>query len=353
VGEAACLEDCEDGKDNDLDELVDCEDDDCTDTKACQPDFIGELHMTRTVAGTTDCDLTVNLEGTDYTGSCPSCDFAFLMDNSVASDKSTASDCQDELWYYNLLPTKTDPYVFLWYEPQYYYYSGTYGSYQSSVLFAGANIKPTFTGDAFATHTYYSSYYYSYGGYTYSYTEQQGTFSYKGGELAWSFDVPVDYTDNYYGSYCGFQEGDAGVNLGGSYTSSEDLDCGSIYRIDVWEVETDGSALDITIDTTSLATAFDPYVWVQDASGCVVGNSDDSFTCTYPPPSYECPSVSLDETDGGMYEVIVLMYGSCAGSVGEYEIVVEHDSDPKLTLVHDNVSRYDVLTVEASGAVVK
>ena len=117
--------------------------------------------------------------------------------------------------------------------------------------------------------------------------------------------------------------------------------------------ETDGTALDITIDTTSLATAFDPYVWVQDASGCVVGYSDDSFTCTYPPPSYECPSVSLDETEGGTYEVIVLMYGSCAGSVGEYEIVVEHDSDPKLTLVHDNVSRYDVLTIEASGTVVK
>ena len=52
---------------------------------------------------------------------------------------------------------------------------------------------------------------------------------------------------------------------------------------------TKGDTVTISVDTTDALTTFDPALFVSDELGYYVGSAADSFTCTFPPPSYSCP----------------------------------------------------------------
>jgi hypothetical protein len=171
-----------------------------------------------------------------------------------------------------------------------------------------------------------------------------GSFSQRGDEIEWTFAYESSSSgeDEAYYNDCGSAiTDDLYDDVNGSYSGQSELDCGG-EEVDVWSfVASAGDTADIAIDTVGNTTAFDPLMWVNDPSGCTLNTSDDSFDCTYPPPSYQCPSTEQPIRSSGSYEIVVASFGSCAGSVGEYEIVVDlGGSNPRLTLEHDDVSRY-------------
>lgn len=70
------------------------------------------------------------------------------------------------------------------------------------------------------------------------------------------------------------------------------------------------------------ATAFDPRAWINDPDGCTAASADDSFDCTYPPPTYACPGIMLSDLSDGTYSVVVSSYGDCAGTTADYSLQV-------------------------------
>ena len=97
----------------------------------------------------------------------------------------------------------------------------------------------------------------------------------------------------------------------------------------------------------SADTTFDPWFIVTNPSGCSFTYADDNFDCTYPPPEYTCPSVSID-TEEGTYQIIVMAYSSsCAGDTAEYELTINADWDgAELTNLVDDYDRYPYNEVE-------
>ena len=70
----------------------------------------------------------------------------------------------------------------------------------------------------------------------------------------------------------------------------------------------------------------------MDSASCYLGEADDSFECTYPPPTYDCPSYAVPTVEGDEYYVMVRALGDCVDPTGEYVISVDSPSDPALTL---------------------
>ena len=135
----------------------------------------------------------------------------------------------------------------------------------------------------------------------------------------------------------------------GQYSGSSDSNCGTTSwygydEVDVWEVTPSaGETLTVSVDTVASATAFDPNMWVNDSDSCTVGGADDSFTCTYQPAAFSCPSLQFT-TDAETYSIVVGSLGSCNGSTAEYVLLVDAPSDPGLTLAQDNLELAPTVT---------
>jgi hypothetical protein len=145
------------------------------------------------------------------------------------------------------------------------------------------------------------------------------------------------------------------------YTETGDVPCGGGYdEMDKWSFEvTDdmvGSPIAIFIDTVSTETASDPASVVMfvpaegedddtaaPAESCYVASSDDGVECTFPPPSYSCPSMQFSPTEAGNYEIWVRSLGSCYDDSvpAEYSIVSSGLDDGALTLTGDGVADDD------------
>lgn len=108
----------------------------------------------------------------------------------------------------------------------------------------------------------------------------------------------------------------------------------------VWLLDAPAAGeLDVQVDTIAPGTAFDPALRVvrfetaptsasQIDSGSTLGSADDSFECTFPPPSFECPRVTTTLSDASPIAVAVRAVGSCAGGVGEYDVIATLDGQP-------------------------
>jgi hypothetical protein len=107
------------------------------------------------------------------------------------------------------------------------------------------------------------------------------------------------------------------------------------YPYDKWAfvAPSDGFAY-LSVDTLSSKTTFDPEVAVFDSKGCWLAWSvDPSFTCTYPPASGDCASLSLPVTKGEVYYAMVNVDGSCTSSDAEYKLSFDVPADPGAKLV--------------------
>jgi len=111
--------------------------------------------------------------------------------------------------------------------------------------------------------------------------------------------------------------------------------------MDVWQVTGEaGGELQISVDTVSADTAFDPWLFVVEPDGCTTAFADDNFDCTYPPPEYSCPAAAVS-TEAGTYQIGVMAYnGSCAGGSAEYELSINADWDVELTNIADDVASH-------------
>ena len=290
----------------------------------------GVVDYVTTLDGAVVCDARIELQGTPYTGTCAGCDFAFEIDATVVRDSGTA-DCElhpylsyiDAGVYTNMLMAHMAS------------YSGSYGSY-SDVFATGFAVDYSSYGYGYYPGPYW--FMLSYDG------SSTGSFRRTGDDIEWTFtyESTESYGDASYYSDCGtVGYADLGDSVVGTYTGQSELDC-STDEVDVWTfLGAPGQTALIAVDTTATTTAFDPLMWVNDPAGCTLNSSDDSFDCTYPPPSYQCPSMTLSLADRGLYQVVVASYGSCAGSIGAYELTVDLGGvDPSLTLLHDDADRY-------------
>ena len=98
-----------------------------------------------------------------------------------------------------------------------------------------------------------------------------------------------------------------------------------------------GTNVDVVVDTVSAATAFDPWACISTTrEGCVLFDEnvvdwgDDDQPCTFPPPTYECPSFSatLPANKDGVYYLLVSdsAEDDFAGDVGIYSLRVTSDN---------------------------
>lgn len=119
---------------------------------------------------------------------------------------------------------------------------------------------------------------------------------------------------------CGFETGDATVNVVSSTDNTSTLPCdGSV--VDVWTIEaTAGDELAVGVDTIAADTAFDTWLTVVGPDGCIAGNSDDSFDCTFAPLDWQCSSTAFTAAETGTYSVFVGSFDSCTGEEGAYAV---------------------------------
>jgi hypothetical protein len=109
---------------------------------------------------------------------------------------------------------------------------------------------------------------------------------------------------------------------------------------------TAGTNVDVSVDTVSAATAFDPWACVSTTpEGCVLFDEnvvewgDDDQACTFPPPTYECPAFRATLPVDGVYYLLVsdAAEDDFAGDVGLYALTVGSDGAiGRLELLADN-----------------
>ena len=98
---------------------------------------------------------------------------------------------------------------------------------------------------------------------------------------------------------------------------------------------TAGTNVDVSVDTVSSATAFDPWACLSTTpEGCVLFDEnviewgDDEQACTFPPPNYECPAFSATLPADGVYYLLVsdAAEDDFAGPTGSYKLTVGADA---------------------------
>ena len=77
---------------------------------------------------------------------------------------------------------------------------------------------------------------------------------------------------------------------------------------------------------------------------CITATGDDTFACTFPPPSFDCPAAVVTPEAAGTYIALVQVLGSCAGTTAEYTIAA--DADVGLTLTDaETPTESDTVTI--------
>ena len=309
-----------------------------TDTDADSP-FSGSLTVTSTRNGEPLCDADVTLTGTPYTGDCEGCDFAFVMEGSVARDEgSEACDLDPRLTFvpsggfYDLLLAHADAYTYT-----YEGYDGDYTYDYTDVLSAGYSYR-------FGDYDYPGPYWVriSYDG------SDRGTFSRTGDDIAWAFGYSRSYDDdvaNYYSDCASVDRSSATAASAGEAGTGE-VDCDADL-VDVWSVDVDATgSLTASVDMVATESAFDPILWVNDADACTVASADDNFTCAFSGNGI-CPAVELTSLAEGTYSLVVQALDSdtCDGTVAAYQLTANGGAATNLTQTHDDADEYTTESV--------
>ena len=113
----------------------------------------------------------------------------------------------------------------------------------------------------------------------------------------------------------------------GPYVLPIDTDHMDIFE--VWGVSS-GSTVQITIDTISTSTTFDPAIVVMgdpDPNNAF-DSFDDEIPCTYPPPSYDCPQGSVTVPSTGLYFAVGAASSGFGGATAEYSVEILEGGSP-------------------------
>jgi hypothetical protein len=325
--------------DTDTDADADTDTDTDADTDTDLPDTLtGSISLTVTdpTGEETWCDTSIDLTGVEAAGDCVACDFTFDLQTAIASEKG--SDC-----LYNNYPYASmhEDGIFIdtWvgFAETYYWEDMPY----PNALFWGGrkSVDPVPNWVPF-----------TYG----------GAVDYSAGTLSWDlqysqygYTVPLTYCGDYgwYDNAYTPHE-----NHGGNYTGSGDLDCDHRRTYATWSfVGVDDTYAYVSLDTVAAETAVDLIFDITDSATCLVGNGDDNFECSFPPPSgYSCPSHKLATTKGEVYTVVVRTGRDCrsgAGETGEYQLYLQANADPSLTFHNAGELTPLLANVSAQGSV--
>ena len=97
------------------------------------------------------------------------------------------------------------------------------------------------------------------------------------------------------------------------------------------------------MDTIAADTAFDPAITVLGGLGLDsehLADNDEAFDCAFAPTEFRCPEVQLTMGPGS-YAIVVLSYGNCTGTIGEYQLQVHSGASTPVpvpvTLIQDDV----------------
>ncbi len=305
----------------------------------------GEILYRSTIDGELHCDARIALTGTSYTGECEGCEWAFSIEAEVSEDNGSA-DCEMAPQLSYIANANYDS-LSMAYVPVLETYSWWGDTYTYEVLMTGY--------DYFYYGTVYGPYWFPVS----SSDESTGTFSRVGNEIEWTFDLEYLASAEAYSDLCDdFSESGSTQPYGGGFQGSSDLDCeGEIF--DIWSFTTtdSGATLSVTVDTSSDDTAFDPMIWLRGPDDCSLIRADDNYECTYDPVAYRCPSLQVEESEAGNYQVVVASYGSCAGKTAAYALRVDGPLSGELLLELDDIQRYGetthVLDIDGSATLIE
>ena len=168
--------------------------------------------------------------------------------------------------------------------------------------------------------------------------------------LTWSFDRTwgtLSAEPDAYDTCDGRSRKRAAPIPAGPWKGLDDVPCDGT-TVDAWTVSLAAEAT-LGVDTLDKDRPFDPYLWVNDESGCTVYESDDADSCTRPPPSFGCPGLTLP---AGTWTVYVGSRGQCSAGAMPYVVRVDGVDDPALTLSADDEPTGPVVVhrIQASGA---
>jgi hypothetical protein len=314
--------------DSDTDTDTDTDSDTDTDTDS---DLSGTIALDVVDAdGVVLCDTTFDLSGTEYTGDCPDCEFAYDVESVVSSEGGT--DCEYDLYaaFGTFSETKFKSDTFLAFSP-------TYDPFMENALLEG--IPPFGGGDPFWFPVVYDDHDY-------------GFASYAKGILSWTLAIDRPAADYSWDvDWCAtYRGGTSYAYHSAAYGSNDSIPCDAYASYDRWtfEAPTDEHVY-ITVNTRDAVTTFDPQITITDSTSCALGQAFNGFDCAYPPAAGECPSYELEVTKGALYNVFVYSKGSCASTDGDYVLLVDTSSDPSLTLANDNAVLTSALRIDVVG----
>ncbi|MDP2310724.1 MAG: hypothetical protein Q8P18_32200 [Pseudomonadota bacterium] len=321
--------------DTDTDSDTDADTDADTDTDVTTPySFAGNVSVSTTRNGDVVCDLEATLTGTPYTGDCEGCDFAVAIASEVTRDDGSA-DCTSTYSTYSFIE-EGDYTDFVMAHADEYVVYGYYGAYYLNDVFMSRYSYYGYDG-------YYGLVSYTYAGTPYG----SGTFARTGDDVTWGLSSSGVSTYLYGYEYCYTAGESAATTSFGGESATSSIACDA-STTDIWTFVAGNGAVSVTVDTVSAETAFDPWMWINGSDECAVLLTDDNFDCTFPPPTYMCPSAELEDlTAGDTYEIVVASYGDCTAELVEYQLSVAGASDVQLAM-DDVVAGYEY-SVEIVG----
>ena len=283
----------------------------------------GEVVYETWVDGIPDCSVVVGLSGeadAEFTGACPDCELSFRLSPTVDWGASEPGCLPDPLLSYVATDEVID--LGLSYQPEFFYdthrYTDLLGTVYSAVrgaddeVFGPYNRYVLFTSEAEATHS-------------------RGSVSRSAEGLDWLLDeeVPTYGVEPAYLRACaessattaGYLEGQ---NYGG-IAHEDELDC-SGDTVDVWTLWAEaGQTLRASLDTVSNDQAFDGRMLINGPEDCTLIEADNSFTCTYRPSQFACPSAVVPVASSGAYSVVVWAFGECFVDRAPYRLSLRVD----------------------------
>jgi hypothetical protein len=275
-----------------------------------------------TLGDETRCDFEVAFKGSEYSGDCPDCDWAFeIYDWRRVNDTSTP-DCYVDAMI-AITPVSTYRDLILTFRPVYtsvyYYYDYDYALEASD----GRSIYNVLQSGYVYDSPYYSGRIWwrniAYDGSRYGEVTQVGD------EVSWTW--AQSYTRLYAAeglwAYCGDYDWGTGSRTMwmGDLTDSESLPCLG-ENVDTWSFEAEaGEEYTIALDTVAEDSAAWAYVYIADSESCLDGIAYGSAGCSH--GGYDCPSLRLTAEVSGLHTAHV-MTEPCSGSRGfEYVFDVQ------------------------------
>lgn len=303
----------------------------------------GEVTFTTTTSeGTVVCDADLALTGTPYTASCSDCEFAFHVEPSILEDRGSADCVLPSLWTY-----VDDDFIDR---------SGL-GYADATVDIDGQPLDRALVavGDLEGRRP-----------------AAAGVVSDDGARsmVDWDGETTLTWShefDELYGETelerrtCDDQAELRGGRPGDGRSAEETLDCAG-FVLDVWTVElVAGETVHLGMDTVAADTAFDSVLFVENPDGCIVASGDDVFSCSFAPAAWSCGGGKFTPEVSGTHRILAYSYGSCTDDdhdgdgvpdVSAYRLTVESETEPKLTLEHDDLPMSaDRLTTLVEGQV--